>query len=95
MKLQPKGENEYTAFHHVPSIRASAETSVIMSAYQMALESVLASVTADNGTEIASESHFENFLALRKLSDQIRDDLDRGDLILDVIEARLTKVNND
>lgn len=94
MKLQPKGENGYVDFQHSPSVRASAESNVVLSAYHMALETVLASVTAENTTSTVIESQMENFIALRKLGEQIRDDMDRGDLVLQVIEARLMTVSD-
>ena len=95
MKLKPKGENEYIEFQHNPSARASAESNVVLAAYHMALETVLASVTSENSTSMVIESQMENFIALRKLGEQIKDDMDRGDLVLQVIEARLMTVSNE
>lgn len=94
VKLTAKGENEYTAFQHTPSVRASGETNVVLAAYHKALETVLASVTADSNASSVIESQMENFLALRRLADEIREDMDRGELILQVIETRLMTVSN-
>jgi hypothetical protein len=94
MKLTAKGENEYTAFQHTPSVRASGETNVVLAAYHMALETVLASVTSENNKSTVISSQMENYLALRKLAEEIREDVDRGDLILQVIETRLMTVSN-
>jgi len=96
VKLTTKGDkgNDFAAFQHTPSVRASAESSVVLSAYHMALEAVLASVTADNSTSVVLEAQMENYLALRKLSEEIREDVDRGDIVLQVIETRLMTVSN-
>lgn len=94
MKLQPKGENGFIEFQHTPSVRASAESHVVLSAYHMALETVLASVTSENTTSTVIESQMENFIALKKLAEQIRDDVDRGDLVLEVIGAKLMTVSD-
>lgn len=96
MKLTTKGDkgNDFAAFQHTPSVRASAESSVVLSAYHMALETVLASVTADNGTSVVLGAQMENYLALKKLAEQIREDMDRGDIVLQVIETRLMTVRD-
>ena len=95
MKLEAKGgDNEFIAFQHVPSVRASAESNIVLSAYRLALDAVLASVTAENSTGMVITSQMENYLALRRLADEIREDLDRGDLVLQVIETRLRTVGD-
>lgn len=95
MKLEAKGgDNEFITFQHVPSVRASAESNIVLSAYRLALDAVLASVTSDNNTDVAIMSQMENYLALRKLADEIREDLDRGDIVLQVIETRLRTVSD-
>jgi hypothetical protein len=96
VKLATKGDkgNDFASFQHTPSVRASAESSVVLSAYQMALETVLASVTVDNSTAVVLGAQMENYLALRKLAEQIREDVDRGDIVLQVIETRLMTVSN-
>ena len=97
MKLTTKGDkgNDFAAFQHTPSVRAGAESSVVLSAYHMALEAVLASVTADNSTSVVLGAQMENYLALKKLAEEIREDIDRGDIILQVIETRLMTVGDD
>lgn len=95
MKLEAKGESPYTEFQHNPAVRAQAESNVVLSAYRLALDTVLTQVSSKSASSSAQNAQMSNYVALRKLSEEIRNDLDHCDLVLDVIAAKLMIVRND
>lgn len=93
MRVEAKGKNDYTTIHHVPSQGAGASTNVVLSAFRVALDTVLAQVTSQNGTATNTEAQMTNYVALRNLADELRDDLEHAEVVLQVIEAKLTTVD--
>ena len=91
MKLQTKGDDEYVTYHHVPSVSADAETSVILAAYQQGLESLLSMAAGwDQNSVPVMEGMLQNLLQFKRLRQQIAEDLELADVTLAVIEKRLT-----
>ncbi len=91
MKLQTKGNDEYVTYHHVPSVAADAETSVILAALQQGLESLLTMAAGwDQNSVPVMEGMLKNYVEFRKLRDQIDADLAVADVTLAVIKKKLS-----
>lgn len=91
MKLQTKGKDEYVTYHHVPSVAADAESSVILAAYQQGLESLLSMAAGwDQNSVPVMEGMLRNLVEFKNLRKQIAADLELADVTLAVIEKRLS-----
>ncbi len=91
MKLQTKGADEYVTYHHVPSVAADHESSVILAAYQQGLESLLSMAAGwDQNSVPVMEGMLQNLVEFKKLRKQIGAALELADVTLAVIEQRLT-----
>lgn len=90
MKLQAKGGNEYTRYHHRPAERASAETEVILAAFRYACDYLV------SRSQTHIEQYFEELMAsyveMRELRQEFASDLERIDVSLAVIGNRLTSL---
>ncbi len=93
MKLTTKGEDEYVAFQHIPSVSADANTNVVLAAYQQGLESLLDMAVGWQQNSIpVMEGMLENLVEFRRIRQQITDDLALADVTLQVIERRLAQI---
>ena len=93
MKLQTKGDDEYVTYHHVPSVAADAETSVILAAYQQGLESLLSMAAGwEQNSVPVMEGMLQNLIQFKKLRQQIDADLELADVTLAVIEKKLSTI---
>lgn len=93
MKLTVKGQDEYVDFQHVPSVAADAETSVVLAAYIQGLESLLDMAAGwEQNSAPVMEGLLQNLVQFKRLRQQIGFDLDRGDVTLAVIEAKLAGI---
>lgn len=93
MKLTTKGEDEYVAFQHIPSVAADAETNVVLAAYQQGLESLLDMVAGWQQNSVpVMEGMLTNLIEFKKIRRQINDDLALADVTLAVIERRLAQI---
>lgn len=91
MKLQAKGNDEYVTYHHVPSVAADAETSVVLAALQQGLESLLSMAAGwDQNSVPVMEGMLKNLVEFIKLRDQIDADLAVADVTLAVIKKKLS-----
>ncbi len=90
MKLQTSGnENQFTSHHLIPSVAAGTETTVLLAAFQSALDSLL-EMSKDEVTTPVLEGLYRNFVALKEVRGILRDDLERADVTLEAIEAKLS-----
>ena len=93
MKLTVKGHDEYVDFQHVPSVAADAETSVVLAAYIQGLESLLDMAAGwEQNSVPVMEGMLQNLVQFKRLRRQIGLDLERADVTLAVIEAKLAKL---
>lgn len=90
MRLQTKGRDEYVDYHHVPTMRAEAESTVILAALQEGLESLLSMVSGWESTSVLQmEGLLQNLVGFKKLRSRIERDLDKADVTLEIIEHKL------
>lgn len=88
-KLQAKGHNEYVSATRVPSEMATSESKIVFSAFRSAIESLLEMVTADTKSAAADEAVMLQFVALRKLYKEMRDDMQHVDLVMEILEKKV------
>jgi hypothetical protein len=95
VKLTAKGQDEYVAFQHIPSIAADAETSVVLAAYQQGLESLLNMAAGwDQNSTPVMEGMLQNLVQFKSIRSQIDLDLERADVTLAAIEKKLSGLSD-
>jgi hypothetical protein len=88
MKLESSGQNVFVNHHNIPSESAQSETTVLLSAFQSALSSVL-EVSMGETSEFVLEGLIRNLVQLKGIRKMLDDDLQRADVTMEAIEARL------
>jgi hypothetical protein len=91
MKLETKSSpsSQFVSQHNIPSVQAFSDTNVIMSAYLVALEALLMLCSTETESEVIVSSMYQNFSTLRAVRSEIDEDLERADVMLEAIEAKL------
>ena len=79
---------QFVDFQKIPAHRAEADTTVVLSAYLEALESLLALSTEDM-PDIVMSGLYESFVQLKSLRERVNHELDKADVMIAVITERL------
>lgn len=93
MKLQTKGngsDSQFVSQHNIPSVQAFSDTSVVLAAYLEALNSLLVMSSSDTVSETMMRSLYQNWSTLSNVRHEIDSDLEKADVLLEAIEAKLT-----
>jgi hypothetical protein len=75
--------------HANPATRAFAETNVILAAYLEGLSSLYALVDQDPEVDHIVQGMYANFVTLREVRDTIRENMEKADVMIEAIEAKL------
>ena len=88
--LNPSSSSQaqFVDFQKIPAYRAEADTTVVLSAYLEALESLLALSTEDM-PDIVMSGLYESFVQLKSLRERVNHELDKADVMIAVITERL------
>lgn len=81
---------QFVEVHRNPSMKAFAETNIILAAYLDGLSSLLVLTEQPDPVDHIAEGMLRNLLTLRDVRAAMQDALDKGDVMLEVIEARLS-----
>lgn len=73
----------------VPSTAALSVSSVVLSAYIEALDSLMLLSNSGSSTDTIKTAMYQNFVALKAVRDRIDTDLAKADVMHAIIEARL------
>lgn len=96
MKMTVKSNPSYqfVSVHRNPTNAAFADTKVILSAYLEALYALLSITLQEEESEHVFSDHvvggmYQNYLALQQMRAEIVADLEKADVVLEAISARL------
>jgi len=75
--------------HANTSTQAFAETNVILAAYLEGLSSLYALVDQNPEVTHIVEGMYSNFVTMKEVRETIRENMDKADVMIDAIEAKL------
>ncbi len=81
--------SQFVGMHANTSTQAFAETNVILAAYLEGLSSLYALVDQNPEVTHIVEGMYSNFVTMKEVRETIRENMDKADVMIDAIEAKL------
>lgn len=73
-----------------PTTQAFAETNILLAAYEDALSSLLALASQEPTVPHIVEGMYQNYVTLKDVRSEIQKNMDKADVMLEAIQARLS-----
>lgn len=81
--------SQFVGMHANTSTQAFAETNVILAAYLEGLSSLYALVDQEPEVTHIVEGMYSNFVTMKEVRETIQENMNKADVIIDAIEAKL------
>ena len=82
-------KSQFVGMHVNPSTQAFAESNVLLAAYLDALSSLLALASQEPEVDHIVEGMISNYVVLKDVRGVIQENMEKADVMLEAIEARL------